>query len=285
VLLEQIHAVLNEYRQHLPLTARQIFYRMVGVYDYPKNELAYERLCYLLGRARRAKLIPFWMLRDDGASVMAPVHYDGEEDFYAHVRRAAENYAQNKLTRQGVDIRVYCEAAGMMPQLKHVLEDYSIPVYSCSGYDSLSAKYDLKEWCHDTYCYRARQPVVLHLGDFDPSGESIYEVIRDDVRAFLESDIPHVDPGEFVFRRVALTPELIDDYQLPMSPAKASDTRSKRWAGETCQLEALPPDALASVLRAEIEEHWLDPDLLAADREKEETAQRSILRALPGGTA
>lgn len=173
----------------------------------------------------------------------------------------------------------------MMPQLNHVLEDYSIPVYSCSGFDSLSAKYDLKEWCHDTLYYRGRQPVVLHLGDFDPSGESIFEVIRDDVRAFLEADIPHVGPGEFVFRRIALTPELIEEYQLPMSPAKASDARSKRWVGETCQLEALPPDALASVLRAEIEEHWLDRDLLAADRAEEEITQRKILRALPGDAA
>lgn len=71
-LLKQVEAVLDEYWQHLPLTARQIFYRMVGAYDYPKNERAYERLCYYLGRARRARLIPFWMLRDDGASVMPP---------------------------------------------------------------------------------------------------------------------------------------------------------------------------------------------------------------------
>lgn len=62
-------------------------------------------------------MIGFEDLRDDGISVMKGRHYDGEEGFYAHVRYLAEGYETDKLARQDVDIRVYCEAAGMMPQL------------------------------------------------------------------------------------------------------------------------------------------------------------------------
>lgn len=75
IVLAQVEAVLEEYRPHLPLTARQIFYRIVGAYGYPKTEVAYERLCNYLSRARRARIIPFEALRDDGASVMAHLHH------------------------------------------------------------------------------------------------------------------------------------------------------------------------------------------------------------------
>src|SRR5918992_5154994 len=83
-LVGAVRAILEEYQAHLPLTIRQVFYRLVGVYGYPKDENAYERLCNALNRARRARMIGFEDLRDDGISVMKGRHYDGEEGFYTH---------------------------------------------------------------------------------------------------------------------------------------------------------------------------------------------------------
>ena len=54
-LLTQIDTVLAEYVDHLPLTARQVFYRLVGAYDFPKLEKDYKRLQEALVRARRAQ--------------------------------------------------------------------------------------------------------------------------------------------------------------------------------------------------------------------------------------
>jgi hypothetical protein len=115
VVLAQVKDILDEYRAELPLTARQIFYRLVGAYGYPKNENAYERLTNILVRARRSGRVPFESIRDDGASVLACTHYEDKEDFYKHVRELGENWTKNKLTNQGMDFRIYCEAASMMP--------------------------------------------------------------------------------------------------------------------------------------------------------------------------
>ncbi len=52
-LLEAVQGILTEYRAYLRLTIRQVFYRLVGVYGYPKTECAYKNLCELLNRARR----------------------------------------------------------------------------------------------------------------------------------------------------------------------------------------------------------------------------------------
>ncbi len=53
-LIEQVQAVLEEYQKHLPLTLRQVFYRLVGAHGYAKTERDYERLCEALNKARRA---------------------------------------------------------------------------------------------------------------------------------------------------------------------------------------------------------------------------------------
>jgi hypothetical protein len=286
IILSQVGEVLREYRAHLPLTVRQIFYRLVGAFGYPKTEQAYERLGNYLVRARRARLIPFDYIRDDSESVMDHLHFDGEEDFYGYVNRLGRDFTQDKLAGQGVAIRVHCEAEGMMPQLHNALEPYSVPVYSCSGFDSLTARYALAKWCHDTHVYRGKDPIVFHLGDYDPDGESIFDSLVEDVVGYLKEDEPHLIENA-LFERVALTPYQVEEYGLPTAPPKKSSSRTKRWSGgATCQLEALPPD----VLRQEVVrwvEMFLDQEALEEARETEVTARRNIAGALPaaGGAA
>ncbi len=286
IIMRQVQEILVDYEEHLPLTVRQIFYRLVGAYGYTKTEPAYARLCDYLVRARRSGMISFDALRDDGLSVMEHGHYGGEEDFYRKTRQRAESYQQHKLSNQDVHIRVYCEAEGMMPQLKRVLEPYSVSVRSCSGFDSLSAKRELLRWALSTELYDGKLPVVLHLGDYDPDGEGIFEAVRDDLSAFLDTDDPDLAKkieGRDSFRRVALTGEQVEIYRLPTAPPKEKSSRTKNWTGTaTCQLEAMEPDDLANILRRSVEE-WLDLGTLKKDREDEITARRELLRALPAG--
>lgn len=217
------------------------------------------------------------------AYVAAQLGVDAE-GFYGHMRRLGQRYERDKLANQELDMRVYCEAAGMMPQLYRVCDPYSVPVYSCSGFDSLTAKHQLARSCAKTYTYEGKPTVILHLGDLDPSGVSIYESMREDVLEFLSKDVPHMPPQWVAtFERVALTEDQQRRFRLPTAPPKKSDGRSKRWAGEeTCQLEALPPDTLASLLAENIESH-LEPNILAEDREAEGKERRQISRALPSG--
>ena len=280
-LVDAVREILEEYQAHLPLTIRQVFYRLVGVYGYPKDENAYERLCNALNRARRAEYIRFEDLRDDGISVMQPSHYSGVEAFYGYLEHLGSNYERDKLADQPVDMRVLCEAAGMMPQLNRVCRRYSVPVYSCSGFDSLTAKYELAKACAQTYDWRGRPTVILHLGDLDPSGVSIYESMREDVLAFVAGDVPRLDADEVaMFDRIALTRRQVECYDLTTYAPKPSDLRSRRWVGETCQLEALPPDVLARLLTSAIEAN-LDQETLARAREAEAQERRQISRALP----
>jgi hypothetical protein len=91
-LLEQVRAVLGEYEDHLPLTIRQIFYRSVGAYNYEKTERAYARLCEHLTRARRARIIPMDVIRDDGGTVIRSSDWDSADDFWPVVRGMANRF-------------------------------------------------------------------------------------------------------------------------------------------------------------------------------------------------
>jgi hypothetical protein len=66
VLLDQVKDVLADYADQLPLSIRQIFYRLVGVYQYEKIDRAYQRLIEMLATARRACVISMDDIRDDG---------------------------------------------------------------------------------------------------------------------------------------------------------------------------------------------------------------------------
>jgi hypothetical protein len=277
-LLNDVKAVLDEYRKHWPLTCRQIFYRLVGARGYPKDEGFYGTLCHHLANARRGQVIPFGAIRDDGVTTVDMNHFNDEEHFRRHVRKLGEGYVRNKLAEQKVHIEVWCEAAGMIFQLADVAHDYSIQVYSSSGFDSLTAKKNLA----DRICEIDKPTIILHLGDHDPSGQSIFDSVAADVTAFVEADRTAADIW-VDFRRVALTAAQVIEFGLPTAPAKATDTRSKSWKGETCQLEALPPDIIAWLLRDEICIS-LDGKQFMRDREQETVDRRNIALALPAPT-
>lgn len=247
VLLNQIIGVLNEYRDHWPLTARQIFYRLVGAHAADKSEQFYGKLCHHLAMARRGRLIPFDAIRDDGVTTYPMDRFADADAFRAYVKAKAANYRRDLMATQDVHIEVWCEAGGMLPQLVRIAKEYSIKCFSSGGFDSLTAKKDLA----DRICETGKPCVILHLGDYDPSGESIFNSVASDVSAFVRADRLHA-MVEVEFRRIALTREQVEDLNLPTAPAKSTDSRAKSWIGGTCQLEALAPDQIAEILETEI---------------------------------
>jgi hypothetical protein len=266
VMLARVQDVLAEYEAHLPLTCRQIYYRMIGAFGYPKGEKFEDSLYTLLVNARRARIIPFESIRDDTIANCGGAWHDDIEGVWRGVDATLKEVGFNRQAGQPQRLEVWCEAAGMVPQLRKITHEYSIPVYSSGGFNSLTAIRQIVDDCiaHgerivDGYVEGQDNTVVLHLGDFDPSGVSIFERVRDDVEAFLEDDAPGL---YFEARRVALTREQIDEHDLSTDPVKTRDSRSKTWVRERrgcgpdrthkCELEALPPDLVAKLLQEAI---------------------------------
>lgn len=275
-IIAAVRVILDEYEAHLPLTVRQIFYRLVGAHGYAKTEAAYAALAEKLVRARRARLIPFESIRDDGVVTIPTETYGSIYDFHDVTARRIKFYRRNRQKGQPVRLELWAEAAGMLGQLDQVAAEYGVETYSASGFGSLTANYEIAR----RTLAQTVPTVLLHVGDFDPSGVSIFEAASEDAARFVKADRVLANL-EIRPVRVALTAEQVESYNLPTAPPKRSDSRSARWKGETCQLEALAPDQLAAIVRAAIEEH-LDFDRLDQIL-REETDDRAELLALPPG--
>jgi hypothetical protein len=235
-LLEQVNAVLREYIEHLPLTIRQIFYRLVGAYAYDKTEQAYDRLGEMLNRARRASFVRFDAIRDDGVDMRAPTAWNDADGLIEAIRNSITNFRLDRQRGQPRRLLIAVEAAGMLPQVVRIAAPYGIPVQSSGGFDSLTAKHALTEFLSE---WPAAE--VLHIGDHDPSGVHVFSSLAEDVRAICDDSEHAVD---VTFTRLAVTPKQIATLGLPTAPPKSTDPR--RFDGvETVQAEAIPPDVLA----------------------------------------
>ena len=242
-LLAEVNFVLVEYVDHLPLTLRQIFYRLVGAHAYEKTEQAYDRLCEHLNRARRARRISMDVIRDDGSTVITPSSWASAEEFLETIKYQAEQFRLDRTLGQKSRLVVICEAGGMVPQLARVCDPFTITVRSGGGFDSLTDKHNFAA----ALAEEDRPVEVLHVGDHDPSGVSMFLAYLEEVEAFTR-DLG----GDATFTRLAVTPAQITTYDLPTAPPKPTDKRA--FAGPTCQAEALAPDVLASILLRAVEE-------------------------------
>jgi hypothetical protein len=267
-LLDQVRGVLDEYADYLPLTIRQIFYRLVGAHGYEKTERAYQRLCEHLNRARRASIIRMGVIRDDGGTVLAPDDWKSREQFMATIRAWAADFTLDHSEGQRTRLVVICEAAGMAPQLARVANPFGVTVLSGGGFDSLTDKHRFAA----ELASHGRPTIVLHVGDHDPSGVSMFLAFLEDVEAFTREL-----GGEAIFTRLAVTPEQIAEFNLPTAPPKATDNRA--FTGQTCQAEALAPDVLADILRDAIETR-IDRRVLDRVIRREQRIRRELIRKL-----
>ncbi|MFE7664725.1 hypothetical protein [Streptomyces celluloflavus] len=271
-VLTAVDAILVRYRDHLPISLRQTWYVLLSDGVMVKIERDYKRMCEYVGMARRSGRIPWDVIRDDTQiAVDAPPSFTGPEDFWTAVNAAVDGYRVDRQAGQPIRLELWCETAGMVPQLVRIGEEFGIACFSGGGFDGLAGKHDAAVRAMEG----GTRTRILHLGDYDQSGVHMFSSLAEDVIAFAEAAGVAVE-----FERVAVTPEQIATYNLPTAPPKATDRRS--FSGTTTtQAEALPPDILASIVREAIEAHR-NPAVHRQALAREEAERRAIRERLNG---
>ena len=162
----------------------------------------------------------------------------------------------------------------MVPSIESIASDFGVVVHSSGGFDSLTAKRSFGAEIAD-WAKLGLPTIVLHIGDFDPSGETMFSALSEDVWFFAEGHHRGSDPK---FVRLALTPEQITEFNLPSAPAKKS-THSKNFVGEAVQLEALDPRQLRAIIRESIESR-LNLDIYQQQLDREQQIRAEVLDRL-----
>jgi hypothetical protein len=240
--------VLATYHDHLPMTVRQVFYVLVARLVIQKTQAEYRNLAYLLRKARRARLVPFEWIHDQGSVLPHSLTgWSDPGDLARLIRHVVENFDLDPQLDQARRLVVWCEAAGMLAQLERVAGPQGVHVVTGGGFDSLSDKWRFSRLVRSS----REQFEVLHIGDLDRHGESIFDVLAEDVQAFDD------------YRNVSFTRLAVTEQQ-----AHALGLESSVEDELIVQAEAIPPDVLAGIVDSAIRER-LDLDLMA------EVAERS----------
>ncbi|MET8747319.1 hypothetical protein [Streptomyces sp. NPDC004728] len=95
------------------------------------------------GRTRRSGRIGWEAIRDDTqVAVQAPQSFTGPPDFWTAVKAAADGYRADRQAGQPVRLELWCETAGMVPQLARLGSGFGIACFSGGGFDGLVGKHN-----------------------------------------------------------------------------------------------------------------------------------------------
>lgn len=260
-----------------PMTVRQVFYALTVRGVVAKTEAEYKgTVCRLLAEMRRARIIPYTWLADATRWQRKPRTFSSME---SALRRTAQTYRRALWDDTPVGVELWLEKEALAGVLVDVTDEWDVPLMVTRGCPSLSFLYSAAQQVAERF-QNGQYTRIYYFGDRDPTGVDIDRQVVDGIDGCLDA----LTGGELLFRdaatfeRVAVTPEQIEEWQLPSRPTKKSDSRSKNFKGESVELDAIPPDRLRELAGDVIEQH-IDRARLAI-LEQAEQEERRVLEQL-----
>lgn len=244
-IIERANAIIAEYQaQGYNLTLRQLYYQMVARDIIPNNFKSYKRLGDHIARARLAGMIDWEAIEDLTRELRSVNHWNSPHEI---LHSAAQSFRVDKWQEQEFRPEVWVEKDALRSIVERVCTRHDVPFFSCRGYPSWSELWTSAQRFEEMRNDGA-EPVILHLGDHDPSGIDMTRDIEARLRVF-EIDVE--------VRRLALNMDQVRVYNPPPNPAKHTDSRFKDYEqkhGKYCwELDALDPNTLTEVIEKEIE--------------------------------
>jgi hypothetical protein len=262
-ILADIEVVLTRYQAHLPLGPRTIVYQLLPRWvgadrPYADKEALRKMVDRVLGKARRARIVPFASIDDQRTTWDGPSTVD-------ELPGIVEGMQVGRQDGQPYRVEVWIETRGNVSRIARICRPYGVDVFSGSGSVPIGANLAAAR-----RVIRSEQPtLMLVLGDFDPAGiKNIAMALVDDVKAFVD----HLggDSGRLVIRHLAMTETQARSMpELAREPVK--DPPADWPLPFKVELEAIPPDELDRLVE----------DALAQVRD--EAAYQRTLEAEPGG--
>ncbi len=245
-LIVQINHVIEDYQdQGFRLTVRQLYYQLVAADRIANTVQSYKRIVSVVGDARNAGLIDWEAIEDRTRYLRHNSHWANASEI---LESCAVGFRLDLWDGQPFRPEVWIEKDALVGVFEPVCTELDVPLFSCRGFTSLSEMWAAGQR-HQAYLDRDQQPVVLHFGDHDPSGLDMSRDIHDRLLMYVDDHFADVE-------RLALTRDQIDEHSPPPNPAKATDSRFRKYAKlhgtKSWELDALPPNILADLVRQRV---------------------------------
>jgi hypothetical protein len=215
----RLAAIAQIVAQFQPCSVRQGFYQAEVNSIVEKTERGYEKVQRGIVWLRQNRRIPFGWISDATRWMRKPHSFDSIE---AALQNTVQTYRRAVWHDAAVHVEFWIEKDALAGTIYDVTAEYDVPLLVARGYSSITFLHSVAE----VIAASGKPAYVYHLGDWDPSGQDAADHIERKLREYA--------PGsEIHFEKLAVTARQITEWHLPTRPTKASDSRSKRWAGDS----------------------------------------------------
>jgi hypothetical protein len=254
-------------RQGLVLTLRQLYYQFVANDLIENSQKSYDRLGTVVNNARLAGLMDWDAIEDRGRNLNRNSHWENEADI---VDTCARSFAIDKWEGQDYRVEVWVEKQALEAVVGQAAEPLDCAFFACKGYTSQSEMWRAAQR-FEQYVDAGQRPVVIHLGDHDPSGVDMTRDISDRLNDLFGVEV--------IVERIALNTDQVRHYRPPPNPAKLTDSRAQEYIANyghsSWELDALDPATLNGLIRSAIE-NFLDEDLFAEKVAAQEQMRKQL---------
>lgn len=238
VYIETVNEILEEYAaQGYKLTLRQLYYQLVARDHIPNLVQEYSKLSRILVFGRMNGLVDWDHIEDRLRKPWLPYWVTDPADA---IQDVIGNYRLNRQADQETYIELWTEKDAISNILRKLSNHYHIRLVVNRGYTSCSAM----KAAFERFKYHSGNPLILYVGDHDPSG---LDMIRD-----INDRLDEFGLWHFHIDHVALTMAQIEEYDPPPNPAKITDPRAKwymkEFGSESWELDALRPEVLSMIV-------------------------------------
>jgi hypothetical protein len=258
--------------QH-PMTVRQVYYRAVVKGMVEKNGRGYAFVQKRLRDRRWDGMIPVAWIVDESRRIRG---FQGsptetiDEYIERKIRTFAHGYSIDLLGDLDYSIQIWVEKEALLGIFEPITSEWGVPLVPAKGYASLSfllsAARDLESM--------NRPAKIFQFGDYDPSGQNALKVVQRDLVKWA----PKTKQLGIEFNIVAVTPQQIEEMNLPKRPTNMDDPRSISFdSDDSVDLDAMEPDVLRQVINDTIAGCFPE-NVLEEKRRKEEDAVSEIQR-------
>lgn len=262
--------VAHDYaRRGLGLTVRQLYYQGVSANKFPNSERSYKNLIHAVNEGRLNGLLDWRHLVDRGRNAYN-VGWAGAEipSIESLIQSNAQYRVHDLWKGQDRRVEVWIEKQALEQVAQRAASKYRAPYIACKGYMSQSEMWSASYDRLNGYIDDGQEPLIIHLGDHDPSGIDMSRDIEERLSLFA-------DDHPIEIRRIALNMDQIEQYAPPPNPAKSSDSRFagyvREYGNESWELDALRPEMLIDLIQTEIRS-VIDFELWNERQDEENTA-------------
>ncbi|MBA7618487.1 hypothetical protein ES703_25814 [subsurface metagenome] len=271
-----VNQVIAQYQ--MPLTLRQIYYRLVAAGLIPNRRSAYNGLSAQLVKAREAGEVDERRIVDRSRSIEDHA-YDSPNDFLEACEWTMKNrFVRRYWSTQETYVEAWVEKDALSQVIAGAVEELNTIVAPSRGYSSFSYVRDAVRRFQKNRG-EAERVVILHLTDHDPSGLDMSRDLRARFNAYSAGFLFNVE-----LKRVALTIEQVRQYDLIPNPTKITDPRAAGYMaqyGDECwELDAIEPPELVRLIHEAAESEVTDWEAWNEIKTQDEEERDGLLEVI-----